>query len=264
MFGLRLRYQSILLIFCLVVGSYGSAQQANPLPRVFSFAVVNDEPPISSQSNGRSVGIMPDTIRLIFSLIPEYDVEIAAYPWPRAQSLVEIGKLDCLLTYPSEKRQKYALFTQHRVYSEDFGYLLYHKNSDKRLTLESASSFEDLSQTTIITQIGAEWEQDNLPADLKQVEARNLENMLHLLLLRQAGDFFVMMPEQAIYLARKFGYQDQLAYRRVDFIPESNIPFHLGVRGGHPFAGALINKVDQIIQTEAFQQAMIELQDRYR
>ncbi len=231
---------------------------------VLKFGVVDDEPPISSAFKGSAVGIVPEVIRLVFAQVPGYQVELHPYPWARAQTLVEQGELDGLLTYPSEKRKKYAVFSHEKAYSLDFSYLIYHKASPHRLGIEAAESFKDLAAFKIITQMGVEWEQDNIPKELKRVEANNLETMIHLLLLRKAGDFFVMMPEQATYLATKFGYQDELAYRRVDFIPDSNIPFHIGVRKSHHQVNNIIFQVDSVLRSDNFRRELGLLTDRFR
>jgi len=230
----------------------------------FTFVVADDEPPLSSRHDDAAIGIIPDIIKLVFSHLPSHQVKLKVYPWPRAQRLVEHGIADGLLTYPSKKRKQYAHFSSIPTYKLDFGYLIFHKGNIKRYIIESASSFQDLESIKIITQTGAEWESDNIPENMLKVEANDLDTMIHLLLLRRSGDFLIMPPEQAIYIAKKFGYQQNIAYRHVDFITDSLIPFHIGIRQSHPLANELASDIDVVLESEMFRRQVQEVVDRYR
>lgn len=230
----------------------------------FTFAVADNEAPLSSQHEGIVEGIIPEIITLIFSYLPSHQVTLKAYPWGRAQVQVEYEKADGFLTYPSKKRKQYAHFTSNHAYKLDFGFLIYHKNNANRSVIESANSFEDLGNLQIITQKGAEWESDNIPKFMQRLEANNLYTMLHWLLKREQADFLIATPEQAKYIAKKFGYQQMIAYRHVAFINDSLIPFHIGVRQSHPLARELTEKVDVVLKSDLFRKQVEEIVARYR
>ncbi|WP_413698489.1 substrate-binding periplasmic protein [Psychromonas sp. KJ10-10] len=230
----------------------------------FTFAVAENEAPLSYQQEGIVTGIIPEIITLIFSYLPRHQVTLKSYPWSRAQVQVEYDKADGFLTYPSKRRKQYSHFTSSHAYKLDFGFLIYHKNNTNRSIIESANSFEDLGNLKIITQKGAEWESDNIPEFMQKLEANNLYTMLHWLLRREQGDFLIAIPEQAKYLAKKFGYQHLIAYRHVDFINDSQIPFHLGVRQSHPFARELTEEVDVVLKNEVFRKQVQDIVARYR
>ncbi|MFC3151445.1 substrate-binding periplasmic protein [Litoribrevibacter euphylliae] len=231
---------------------------------LITFGVTDDEPPLSSIYDEKAYGLIPDMIRLVFDYLPGYRVKAEAYPWPRAQYLVEHGQLDALLTYPSEKRQKYATFSSFPVYRIDFGYLIFRKDHPKRALMESAEEFSDLVSLTVVTQVGAEWEADNIPKALPHKEVKDLESMIHLVLGREEGDYFIMPPEQAVYLAKKFGYQHRVSYAPVRFIPDSLIPFHIGIRKDHPHARLLVKEINKLANNTEFIKKKQALIDRYR
>ena len=106
----------------------------------------------------------------------------------------------------------------------DFGYLIYPKDHERRIELEEAQSFQDLKSFKAVIQSGVGWEQDNIPDYIKRVPANNLDTMTHLLFFRRQGDFFIMPPSQAMFYAKKFGYQNNVAYRRAAFINDAEIP----------------------------------------
>jgi len=255
--GMRLTLLAQILVWLF---SFSISVQAE----TFTFVVAENEPPLSSEFEDTAAGIIPDIIKLVFNYFPAHHLKLEVYPWARAQEQVKLGVADGLLTYPSKKRKEYASFTSIPAYKLDFGYLIYNKGSSSRYEIEHATSFQGLENIKIITQTGAEWESDNIPKYMHKVEANNLNTMIHLLLLRKDGDFLIMPPEQAIYLAKKFGYQHDVAYRHVDFINDSLIPFHIGVRQSHPLANELTSEVDVIVGSEKFRKQVQDIVDRYR
>ncbi len=232
-----------------------------------SFAFADDEPPVSYRAfhhgEAQVAGILPDLLRLVFSQQQEHDPGLHAYPWARAQYMVESGQHDGLFTYPSAKRKGYMQFTPSPAYFLDFGYLVFHKDNPHRLQLEHARSFEDLRSLTMIGQLGAEWEDDNVPSFIVRAYAPELTTLMKLLLERRSGDFAIMQPEQARYLAQQLGMEERLALQKVDFIPDSLIPFHLGIRSNHPNAAKLVQDLEQVLSSSAYQQQRQQLLDAY-
>lgn len=231
---------------------------------VLKFAFAANEPPISTQAGGIASGLIPELAELVAGLTPELHYQGIVLPWARAQYSVETGKLDALLTYPSDSRQAYALFTATPAYHLDFGYLIFHKDHPRRAQLEAAKSFADLASFIFVAQQGAEFEEQNVPASITRLYANQLDGVMHLLLKRRDGDFAIMQPEQAVYLAKGFGYAHDLAMQPVDFIPDAKIPFHVGIRRSHPQAAVLIERIEQTLHSHAFQREREALIQRYR
>jgi polar amino acid transport system substrate-binding protein len=73
-----------------------------------------------------------------------------------------------------------------------------------------------------------------------------------------------MPAEDARFIARKLGYSEKLKVRNVDFIPNSLIPFHIGVSRELPSAMKVINQVDQVLQRPEVESQLNTLIKSYR
>lgn len=229
-----------------------------------TFAFAENAPPYSFSLNDRVEGLFPELVLLTFRFIPGYTLDTAVMPWSRTQHSVRFGPADGFLTYPSDERQTYALFSAQPLFTQDFGHLVYSAQNPNRDLIESATSFADLASLKVIVEKGSKWEEENIPAYLERVPARDVETMMHLLMLRKAGDFFVQPAEDARFIARRLGYSEHLKVRKVDFIPNALIPFHLGVSRKFPAAERVISEVDEAMQDPAFLSQRARLIERYR
>ncbi|WP_418140584.1 transporter substrate-binding domain-containing protein [Marinobacter sp. MA] len=229
-----------------------------------TFAYSDKSPPYSFSLNGKTLGLLPDLVQLTFRFIPGYTTEHEVVPWARAQYNVKLGLADGLLTYPSKERKEYAVFSDKPLFTQDFGYLIYSADNPNIDLIESATSFADLSGLTVIVERGSRWEEENIPGYLEREPGRDIKAMMHLLTLREAGDFMVQPAEDARYMAQQLGYSEKLRVRQVGFIPNSRIPFHIGVSRQHPSAMDVINEVDAVTQNPEFQSELNTLIRRYR
>lgn len=249
-----------LAVFWLVLVTASGAVMADD----WRFGFAEDEAPVSDTGPRGAGGIIPDLAVELFNRLPGEALQMEAGPWIRMQRWVETGQLDGFITYPSEERQRYAVFSQTPVFNIDFGYLIFRHDHPQRDRLEAARSFDDLTGLVFIGQQGAEWERDNIPASLETVLVGQLDTMMHLLVRRQTGDFLIMPPEQAIDIARRLGYEGQVAYHPVDFIPNARIPFHVGLRLSHPQSDAEIERIDAVLRSESYQNAADRIVQAYR
>lgn len=228
------------------------------------FAFAEDSRPYSFSQDEKAAGLFPALVRLTFSFIPDYNTASAVMPWSRAQYNVRLGLANGLLTYPSKERQNYVIFSAMPLFVQDYGYLVYSADNPNRDLIESASSFSDLSSLKVIVEKGSKWEEDNIPGYLERVPGRDSETMMHLLMFRKAGDFLVQPAEDARFIAQKLGYTEKLRVRKVDFIPNSMIPFHLGVSRQSPSATEVIDQVDAVMQRPDLQSQLKTLIESYR
>lgn len=185
-------------------------------------------------------------------------------PWARAQYDVQHGRYDGLLTYPSDERRAYALFTDRPVYVQNFGNLVYSGVNPNASIIESATGFDALGGLTVITEKDSGWEADNIPGDLDRVVGKDGDTMMHLLMFRKAGDYMVTTQEGAKFLAAKHGYSAQLRMRSAEFITESLVPFHIGISRSSPGAEQIINQIESVMDRPMFQLRLEQLISRYR
>ena len=229
-----------------------------------TFAYSDKSPPYSFSLNGKTLGLLPDLVQLTFSFIPGYTTEHEVVPWARAQYNVRLGLADGLLTYPSKERKEYAVFSDQPLFTQDFGHLVYSADNPNSDLIESATSFADLSSLTVIVERGSRWEEDNIPGYLEREPGRDMKAMMHLLMLREAGDFMVQHAEDARYIAQQLGYSEKLRVPQDGFILNSRIPFHIGVSRQHPSAMHVTNEVNAVMQNPEFQSELHALIRRYR
>jgi len=219
--------------------------------------------PYSYAHGERAAGLFPELVQLVFGFIPDYTTKSLVVPWSRAQYNVRLGQSDGFLTYPSKERENYAVFSAKPLFTQDFGYLVYSADNPNIDVIESATSFADLSGLTVIVEKGSKWEEDNIPGYLERVPGHDLNMMMHLLMLREAGDFLVQPAADARLAARQLGYSKKLKVRKVDFIPDSLIPFHVGISRKLPSAMKVINQVDAVMQNPEFQSQRKILTESY-
>lgn len=229
----------------------GSAVQAQE-PRMVKIALSDGSPPTSFVEHGEPKGMIVELMQALFSRMPGYKPVFQAFPWPRAQLQVQAGEADLFCTFPSESRKQYASFAAAPMYVWDYGNLVYDLKNPNRRQIENAKSFEDLRQLTFISQEKVEWEQENVPAYIKRQFVNRPANMWHMAFLRKAGDFFIMSPEQAVYYAKELGYEGQLGMRLVRFIPNSQVPFHLGVRKSYSARAELLAALEAGMKDKEF------------
>ncbi len=70
----------------------------------------NDFAPFSFGDSAQVQGIYPDLLTEVLANSLSIPVNHAAYPWSRAQQLVQSGEADAFFTTPTDARKAYATF----------------------------------------------------------------------------------------------------------------------------------------------------------
>lgn len=221
-------------------------------PILLKVALSAEAPPTSYQIEGKPKGLLVDLYLLTFSRMPEYRAELRAFPWARAQDNLQNETSDVFCTFPSETRKKYAVFSAEPLYVLDYGALIYDLENPKRKEIQSARRFEDLKDLTFTAQESVEWEKENVPSFIKRYFVVNAPTLFHMTFSRKAGDFFIMSPEQALYYSQELGYTKQMGVRTVDFIPNSRIEFHIGIRKTFSGHREFISALDKVMKDPDF------------
>ena len=248
----------VCLIACFAWPGVSSAHEK------LSFAFAENAPPYSFEQDGRVAGVLPDLLQLVFQSLPGYAAELSVMPWSRAQYNVRQGLADGFLTYPSDERKEYALFAEQPLFVQDFGHLVYSANNPNVDQIESAESFADLAGLKVIVEMGSTWEEENIPGDLERVPGRDPSTMMHLLMLREAGDFMVQPAEDARFIAQTLGYSERLNVRKVQFIPNARIPFHIGISRKLAAAADVIDLVNDAMERSEILLERDRLINRYQ
>lgn len=234
-------------------------------PIVISFAFSNGSPPYTFDDGGKCSGILVKLLKIVEEEEKEVQISCTPLPWSRAQAMVQYNEMDALATYPSEARKKFAHFTSHPLFVQDFGYLAYNKNKPNINSLQSVQSYKDLGDFVFLGTLGVGWEEDNIPENIQRILVPNLKTAFKLMLIRNQGDFLVINPVQARYLATQLGFDpDQLGFVRAEFITNHVVPYHVGLRKNFPNAGKVIDRIDTILGSKIFREKSKQLNSSYQ
>lgn len=253
-------FASILVLFlCL----WAQKTHAVAEIKVINVVLSSESPPTSYELDGEAAGIFAEYLRLVFSKLPQYRVKFHSIPWKRAQIEMQNNNMDVFFTCPTEERKTYAVFTKNNLYSWDYGNIVFNKNNPKKDLILKAKSFTDLRDLLFLSQEGVGWENENIPEYIKRRFVNKIDTMLQLLLGRSTGDFIVMGQDQANYFAQKNGHLENLQMKKVSFIKNSVVKFHIGVRKSFNEHKKLISEIEKILETQDFQKQKALIQKKY-
>ena len=140
--------------FLAIVSGYpGTASCEQP---VITWAYMADAEPISWEEDGVAKGV---EVEIINHIVNSLGIKVIHkfYPWPRAQQYVEEGKADAMMTTPTSKRFKYAVFGKENVLP-NYMNLFYKKgNTGIAQAVKTMSSLEDLKPYRLIDYTGNGW-----------------------------------------------------------------------------------------------------------
>lgn len=233
-------------------------------PALLRVALSDAGHPTSYAENGKPAGVLKEMLEALFSTVPGYRLEFRVVPWTRGQRAVEDGSMDMFITFPSAHRSQYAGFTAQAVFTLDYGNVVYDLKGRNAAVVESARSFEDLRKLVFIHQDGVEWELENVPEYIKRYTINGPNPLMHMTFKRHTGDFFIMNAEKAVYYARLLGYEKQLGMKRVSFIPNSLVGFHVGLRHSYPDSKAVLAALDAAMKQPEFLRRKRLIEQKYQ
>lgn len=256
--------RSCLIATLILFFSFNSRAATLEKPvQVINIVLSSESPPTSYEENGEPVGIFVDYFKLVFSKLPQYKVQFHSIPWKRAQIEMQNNNMDVFLTCPTEDRKIYAAFTKNNLYSWDYGNIVFNKNNPKKELILKAKSFTDLKELLFLSQESVSWENENIPKYIERRFVHKLDTMVQILLGRATGDFLVMGQDQAHYFAHKMGLLENLQMQKVNFIENSQVKFHIGVRKSLNGHEKLLADIEKVLQSSEFQTKKAVLKKKY-
>ncbi|MDQ3230518.1 MAG: transporter substrate-binding domain-containing protein [Pseudobdellovibrionaceae bacterium] len=255
-------YQALRWIIFVLIGLRVSPCLASQtLNIVFS----DENTPISYRETGdEAKGLMPDLIRELLKHTVGIKAELKALPWKRAQDMVKSGRAHLFCTYPSDERKSYASFTKEVLFHLEYGYLIYNTKSSKAESLSRIATLQELDKFTFVSQSGIGWEEENVPKTVKRLYVNKLETLLHIVLGRGEGDFFIMPREQIHFYAKKYGYESLVGIRPISFISNGVVSFRIGIHKELPGAEKILFEMDRAMNSNAFMKAKAEILKKYQ
>jgi len=178
--------------------------------------------PLSQRNaNGTVTGILIDSIELVGRACG-VQFEHSAFPWVRAQMMVERGDLDGFCTVRTRTRLLYAEFCKSPILRVDFG--VFHRSDDLRPL--SVRSVEDLRVLRQGTYRGNGYARQNLEYDRMEIE--NDEESVLRRIARGTLDSSVEGDVVTPLKIKALGLTGKIRFTPLPFLPKAEFCF--GVR----------------------------------
>lgn len=195
--------------------------------------------PISRLSPSQQVeGLLFDALTRVMSQAG-LEASHHAFPWARAQAMVERGELDALCTAPTPERMVYALFAPTPVLTLPYG--VFHRHDDPRpARLRSVEQMRGLRQGSYL---GNGYAKKYLEIERMKLESEKL-SVLRLIALDRL-DVFVEADVTVMLLRERPELQQRLRFTPLEFLPP--VQYQFALRRGFANAEAVLERVERAI-----------------
>ncbi|MCP5269249.1 MAG: transporter substrate-binding domain-containing protein [Zoogloeaceae bacterium] len=214
-----------------------------------------DYAPYSFVEDGRVKGILPDILEGLLAGFPNLKISREAYPWRRVQQLVQLGDNDAICTFASLDRQTYALFNKIPVVTLR-PTLFFSASNPERAVIEKITTVEQLKAFRLIDQQGNQWAEQTLSNYPNVLWASGHDNIFRMVLSGRGDIHVSLSPIVTRWRLKKLGITEGVISRPAPFVA-AQVPFHLGIRKGHPRAADILAALDHQLEKPE-QQSMIE------
>ncbi len=200
-------------------------------------------PPFAYKKDGRVVGIQID---LAVEVLRKLDVEVnaRAYPWSRAQALVEDGKADGFVTIPTDKRGRYAKFSRLPLFTSDFE--MYTGAGNPRIEEFKMIRTLDQLRTVDIRHISfseSGWHLHNLKGAVGFLKQVKTSKQIILMLDRNRVDVYIEQP-RFWWEVKKMGMEKRIV--KIPNVLDTTF-WHLIIGKKSPFV-RILPKIDVLME----------------
>ena len=219
-------------------------------PRLVRYVALDSAPMATADASSASgiKGLYADILDDILGKRMKLPWSCTLLPWKRAQTEVQAGNADILITVPTTERRKYALISSQPVY-EAYLYVYTYKDHPKIAEIRKIKSAEDIVrlELTPVTNLGNNWHRENIDAaGIKTHYVPAEENLARFLAAKRA-DILIDTPPSMNRIIDNLGLAQQIEMTPARFGP---IRFHILVGQKSPFAASMksLNQaVDQFV-----------------
>ena len=199
--------------------------------------------PLSFKKDGQMHGILVDSLNAV--LVNKLKVKLIhkGYPWQRAQTLVQDGAADALITNPTEARKTYAYFTE-KPFVTSYVAILTSINNPRRKEIDQIKAIEDLGNFRQVDYRGNGWAKKWFK-DLDVHWVNSIEQAIQLLHVHRY-DIYVGNGLVLRAIIRDMNMKDKIVVREVHNIAEP-ARFHFGLRKTFPDAEKIVGDVDKAL-----------------
>lgn len=217
----------------------------------------HDYKPFAWQENGEMRGLQVDIIKEVLEKRLGFTVQHLGFPWKRAQLMVETGKADGLITFPSEARLAFSNKTAQALIANPIRLYTY-KNHPRLDQLREINSLSQISGFQIVDYLGDGWAQDNL-SGFNVTWLSEMKDCLKYLALGRA-DLFIQSSIVTNYNIKELGLKDQIEKMSILAASASH---HLMLSKSSKF-NSKINQIDEVISSMISDGSLEKIKDIYR
>lgn len=214
-----------------------------------------------SEKGGDVLGILPDILAPLLAAVPGLSVRNAAYPWRRAQAVLQTADADAICTFPSEERKAYAHFGKWPV-AVLRPELFFSRQHPRRAELERISNSQELGAFALVDLKGNQWAEQNLAAYPNVQWVGGHDSVFRMVMNGRADVHVSLSPIVTRWRLKKLGIQEGVVSRPAPFVA-AEVPFHLGIRKTHPRAEAILSALDKRLASPAYSKQLDKVLAQY-
>jgi polar amino acid transport system substrate-binding protein len=205
---------------------------------------------------GRLRGILVDLLDEALRIRMEQPIEALAFPWARAQMLVQEGSADALCTLPTVERLRYAEASVEPVATSTYT-LFTRRNHPQLDKMRAAKTLDDLKGLVLLHYQGSSWARLHL-AGQKVIWTYSQDHALRMVAGGRA-DAFIDASEALRYTIRALQLQGQLTELPQVFDTQA---FHLLIRKS-PLAGEILPRFDAVLRKMRAEGEVARVYEKY-
>lgn len=220
---MMLNQSSKMFVFIIMILSMFS--QCSFADNKMTIAYPEFNPFFFKNKNGKIEGLFYEIITEAIDLRMGINVEWFQMPWKRCQSQVFAGKLDAMITVPTQERSIYCDTHPDPFYRKELKLFTY-KNHPRTKEIQHIESIEDIKKGgfIVITYSGNGWHDNNIAIlGIRSFETSEVNNVWKMLAAKR-GDLVIEWPIGAKVGLGQSGVADKIIETGVSLEP---MPFHL-------------------------------------
>lgn len=237
------------IAFCLALAFLPlAAQESSSDKPVITAALMQGNAPFNSadaaSASGQS-GLFIEILDAIFKQL-KLPYAVQTYPWARAQSLVQAGRADFLVTVPTPERLEYAQASSQPVFlmhMQVFA-LKEHPRLEEIKSIRSAQDILSL-QLIPISNLGNGWHKANIDALGIPTTYGTTDESAAKMLVYKRGDILIDSAVSMPLEIKRLGLDGKIVAAAEPFAP---LKFHLLISKRSPYV-ALLPQFNQAIAT---------------
>ena len=259
--GGRRRFLARLLAASAAAAAARAGAQGTPA-RTLRLSVNEDYAPYSwVEAGGAPQGILSDLLIPLLKEAGGSEVLVAAYPWRRAQAVLQTADADAICTFASEERKAYAYFNRIPV-DVLRPALFYSEANPRRAEIERVVDRDGLKDFVLADLRGNQWAEQNLAFHPRVEWSGSHDSVYRMVMEGRADAHVALSPIVTRWRLKKLGIRDAVVSRPAPFVA-ADVPFHLGIRKTYAGAQAVLDQLDRLLARPGFAKRLEQVVAKY-